>query len=101
MNTFRNFISLLRVRHYEISPEMAQEVEQGFAKQRQEAHAKGGAKMTQEELFSQLSLARLLAISFGETGLSSKRWAYTQELEAVRRARTAKYQKATSQPMKF
>jgi len=58
LDLFRAFISLLRLREYEISTEVATEVEQEFAQQRQQAHMTGAPKMTQEDLFSQLSLAR-------------------------------------------
>jgi len=62
LDLFRTFISLLRLREYEISTEVATEVEQEFAQQRQQAHMIGAPKMTQEDLFSQLSLARFACL---------------------------------------
>lgn len=97
LNQFRTFISLLRLREYEIAPEVATQVEQEFAQQRQQAHLTGAPKVSQEDLFSRLALARLLAISFGEGTLTSERWQYARELEAQRLARVQAHQRRQQQ----
>lgn len=65
---------------FEISPQVTAAIEDTYVTARRDGRAKDG----QETLSSWLSVARCVARSFGEVGLSRERWAYTMALEARR-----------------
>ncbi|KAI1317505.1 hypothetical protein EDD11_008312 [Mortierella claussenii] len=74
VSAFRKYISVLRLAEYNFSEEMAKEIEMEFMEQRKAATAAGTRLMTPNELASNISLARLVALSWGEQTLSRQSW---------------------------
>lgn len=62
-------------------------MEEQFVAQRQGAAATSQPKMNQQDLFLELTIARLLALSHGESNLSPERWQQMKQVEALRKGR--------------
>lgn len=79
----RKYISLARLIPYEISSNIKKYIEDDFVQMRQAAPG----EMNVERFHSLLSLARLMAISYGRKHLLLDDWKTTKELERVRQCR--------------
>ncbi|ORZ27067.1 putative alanine racemase-domain-containing protein [Lobosporangium transversale] len=80
LNSFRKYISVLRLADYKFSEEMAQEIETDFMEQRKAATAAGTSLTTPNELAFNISLARLVALSQGEQTLTRQSWDHAVSL---------------------
>ncbi|CAG8535146.1 816_t:CDS:10 [Ambispora gerdemannii] len=87
LTEYQKYISILRYLDYSISESVSEFVQNEFVKQRQTAAKNGQSLMTPDDLFLQMNLARLTALSFGETELTTEIWKYTLNLDRVRRER--------------
>ncbi|KAG0207841.1 hypothetical protein BGX31_002487 [Mortierella sp. GBA43] len=77
---FRKYISVLRLAEYKFSEEMAKEIETEFMEQRKAATAARIALITPHDLAFNISLARLVALSYGELTLNKRSWDHAVSL---------------------
>lgn len=78
----RVYLAAARELQYSIPDAVATVVERTYVDAR-----KADAKVNGDDMIRWLTMARLLAGSFGETELTEERWEYTMRLEAARKAR--------------
>ncbi|CAL1578388.1 unnamed protein product [Knipowitschia caucasica] len=83
-NRFRSYLSLAQLLPYNISEEMTKWVEDDFVDMRKD----DPQSISAEDLHRLLVVARLLAVSEGESALSRESWSKAKHLEALRRSRT-------------
>jgi hypothetical protein len=79
----RAYLGAARGLHYSLPPAVSSSVEDDLV-----AARKADRSLTQDDLSRWLTLARLAALSFGESALTMERWAYVRALEEARVART-------------
>ena len=79
---FRSFLEHCRNLNFQIDEEMATFLEQDYVALRKASPLKtdGNPKMNEQELHRLVNLARLRAISFGESNLTHQRWDETKSL---------------------
>ncbi|KAF9548396.1 hypothetical protein EC957_006612 [Mortierella hygrophila] len=80
LQSFRRYISALRLAEYKFSEDMAKEIETEFMEQRKAASAAGSALITPNDLALNISLARLVALSKGELTLNRECWDHAVSL---------------------
>ncbi|KAF9128136.1 hypothetical protein BGW39_005324 [Mortierella sp. 14UC] len=80
LQSFRKYISALRLAEYKFSEDMAKEIETEFMEQRKAASAAGSALTTPNDLALNISLARLVALSKGELTLNRECWDHAVSL---------------------
>ncbi|KAK3828783.1 MAG: putative alanine racemase-domain-containing protein [Benniella sp.] len=85
--SFRKYISVLRLAEYKFSEEMAKEIETEFMEQRRAAATAGTGLITPNDLAFNISLARLVALSYGELTLTKRRWDHAVSLAKEIRSR--------------
>ncbi|KAF9988484.1 hypothetical protein BGZ65_002970 [Modicella reniformis] len=78
--SFRKYISVLRLADYKFTEEMAKEIETEFMEQRNAATAAGTSLLTPNDLAFNISLARLVALSYGELTLTKRSWDHAVSL---------------------
>ncbi|RUS17592.1 hypothetical protein BC937DRAFT_89764 [Endogone sp. FLAS-F59071] len=89
LSLFRGFVQCLKYRPYEISKEMSEHIQEAFVEQRRLSVTSGAPLPSQEDLMLRMSLARLVAQSFGQTQLTVEAWRHAVALDEERRRRAA------------
>ncbi|KAI8091541.1 mini-chromosome maintenance replisome factor-domain-containing protein [Thamnidium elegans] len=89
LDTFRQFIHSAKYSSYDIPEQVSEYIQTRFVNERKAATESKTELPTQEELMLRMNLARLAAVSFGETSLSAERYDYVINLDKQRRARMA------------
>ncbi|KAF9924162.1 hypothetical protein FBU30_005830 [Linnemannia zychae] len=80
LQSFRKYISTMRLAEYKLMEDMAKEIETEFMEQRKAASTAGSALMTPNDLAFNISLARLVALSMGEMTLTRECWDFAVSL---------------------
>ncbi|KAJ1831710.1 hypothetical protein LPJ63_004078 [Coemansia sp. RSA 2711] len=93
----RQYVELARHLDFGIPKDVSDHISGEYAASRRNAHSKGEAMVTQEELALTITVARLISVSKGESELSVESWADAVALEQRRKERNAQAkQKSTS-----
>ncbi|KAK9721279.1 hypothetical protein K7432_003543 [Basidiobolus ranarum] len=87
LDKFRLYLMIFQHIDYSIPEHVSQILQEDFVKRRQEAYAAGEELMSQGDMLFLLTLARLVAQTFGETELTEQIWKYTVELNETRKQR--------------
>ncbi|KAI8987216.1 putative alanine racemase-domain-containing protein [Pilobolus umbonatus] len=88
LHLFRQYIQSARYAGYDIPQASSEYIQTSFVNERKDANQRNMILPTQEDLMLRMSLARLAALSFGETDLTPERYDYVVHLERQRRMRT-------------
>jgi hypothetical protein len=84
LNLVREYLSIARYAPLNIPPSVASQIEQSFVQARML-----NSKVTAHNMHLWLCMARLLALSHGETELTTERWEESQKMEQTRRTRVS------------
>ncbi|CAJ0841729.1 14962_t:CDS:2 [Entrophospora sp. SA101] len=93
---FRNFISIQRYSDYTIPENVSEYIQKDFLSQRQRQSQRSSNNdnklfLSSEDFMLRMTLARLIALSFGAEELTIDLWNYTQKLDDERKLRIEQF----------
>ncbi|KAI8384705.1 putative alanine racemase-domain-containing protein [Radiomyces spectabilis] len=87
LRLFRTFIQAAKTLDYEIPEHVSEYIQDAFVQNRKAATTEGRKLLSQEDLMLRMNLARLIAVSFGETSLTKEIYDHATKLDEARLAR--------------
>ncbi|KAI8139499.1 putative alanine racemase-domain-containing protein [Fennellomyces sp. T-0311] len=87
LELFRLYIQSVRFGEYSIDPKVSDEITESFVQERKAAQQNRTTLPTQEDLMRRMSMARLVASSYGEEKLSKEMYDYATRMDRERTAR--------------
>ncbi|KAF8976778.1 hypothetical protein BGZ46_007974 [Entomortierella lignicola] len=90
LKSFRKYLGVLRLTECSFSEEMAKEIETEFMEQRKAATVVGTSLITPNDLAFNISLARLVALSYGEQTMTRRSWEHAVVLSNQIKTREVK-----------
>lgn len=89
LDLYRRFIHAAKYLSYDISEKVSEYIQTSFVNERKAATENKTTLPTQEELMLRMNLARLAAVSFGETNLTEERYDYVVNMDKQRKSRVS------------
>ncbi|KAI9496672.1 mini-chromosome maintenance replisome factor-domain-containing protein [Zychaea mexicana] len=87
LDLFRLYIQFARYSEYSIDPKMSDDITESFVQERKAAQQNKSKLPTQEDLMRWMSMARLVALSFGEGKLTKEIYNHARSMDLERTKR--------------